>query len=91
MTAGRRTTSTAQALKKIITPAAPAASAPPRRARRPGAKPLTIDIPEILPGIDPPPIKLPGVLGDLLDPNKSKSSSDKAGTGLLGLPARGNR
>jgi virulence factor Mce-like protein len=80
------------ALKKITTPAAPGASGPATSSpQAPAQKPLTIDIPEILPGIDPPPIKLPGVLGDLLNPNKGKASSDKAGAGLLDYLLGGNR
>ncbi len=41
-----------------------------------------IDLPEILPGVDPPPIRLPSGLGDLLDP-KDRRDDEEALNGLL--------
>jgi hypothetical protein len=55
-----------------------APTTPTPQAHKPGG---VIDIPEILPGVDPPPIKLPGLLGDLLDPDKQRN--DDAKTNLL--------
>ncbi|HEX6389283.1 MAG TPA: hypothetical protein VFZ89_07550, partial [Solirubrobacteraceae bacterium] len=43
--------------------------------------PKTIDIPEILPGVDPPPIDLPGLLEDLTNPKQERD--DQATTSLL--------
>ncbi len=66
------------------TPTAPAPTTGTPTTTKP--KLPTIDIPEILPGVDPPPIKLPGFLGGLTgnqDAGNGGSGSDEATTGLL--------
>ncbi len=75
--------------------AAPQAQAPgaaPATPQQPAKKPPTIDIPEILPGIDPPPIPLPGILEDLLGGGKrDPAAKEKATQGLLDYLLGGGR
>jgi len=75
------------------TPQGPAtAPGTPATPQKPATKPPTIDIPEILPGVDPPPIPLPGVLDDLLGRNKQDGGpKDKATEGLLDYLLGGGR
>jgi virulence factor Mce-like protein len=56
-------------------------SATPGEPAKPSKPPRVIDIPEILPGVDPPPINLPGLLDDLTKPTDRDDAAAK--TGLL--------
>jgi len=69
----------APAAPSVPTPSAPSTTTTTTTPKPALPKAPEIDIPPILPGIDPPPIKLPGFLGG----DEDKQPSGDADTGLL--------